>query len=333
MELFLPFLLLIFASFFQGTFGLGMKYMNPLSWEAWWLVHVTVAMIIFPMTWALIVMPELFEIISSSPSEAIFSAMLLGFLWGIGGIMFGVSVPYIGLSLTMGIVMGLAGSAGSLIPFFQIDDVFSQPAFPYVIGGIIISLVGVFLTAKAGIDRDKLTNSMSKGKNITKGILIAVTCGLLSSLLNVGFANAAPIAATAEEYGVITRNSSLAAWVVVLWGAFLMNIIYCVYLLFKNNSWSTFKSPSSMTAYRWSIIAGLCWFAALGVYGQGAALLGEIRPVIGWPILLGLSLIISNYWAYRAGEWKNAKKPFTTLVYGLIVLIGSAIVLGLGNSV
>ena len=42
----------------------------------------------------------------------------------------------------------------------------------------------------------------------------------------VGFANAAPIAATAEEYGVITRNSSLAAWVVVLWGAFLMNIIY-----------------------------------------------------------------------------------------------------------
>ena len=59
MELFLPFILLIFASFFQGTFGLGMKYMNPLSWEAWWLVHVTIAMIIFPMTWALIVMPDL----------------------------------------------------------------------------------------------------------------------------------------------------------------------------------------------------------------------------------------------------------------------------------
>ena len=86
-----------------------------------------------------------FEIISSSPSEAIFSAMLLGFLWGIGGIMFGVSVPYIGLSLTMGIVMGLAGSAGSLIPFFQIDDVFSQPAFPYVIGGI-----------KQDVDKDAL---------------------------------------------------------------------------------------------------------------------------------------------------------------------------------
>ena len=333
MELFLPFLLLIFASFFQGTFGLGMKYMNPMSWESWWVIHVLVAMILFPMIWACIVIPDLFDIIASSPKDAIYSAMLYGFLWGIGGIMFGVSVPYIGLSLTMGIVMGLAGSAGSLIPLFQIENATSQPSFPYIIGGLIISLIGVAITAKAGIDRDKLTNSSSKSKNILKGLLIAVTCGLLSSLLNVGFANAAPIAEKAQEFGVITRNSSLAAWVVVLWGAFIMNFSYAVLLLFKNNSWSTFSLKNSLNAYKWSLIAGFCWFAALGVYGQGAALLGEIGPVIGWPILLGLSLIISNYWAYNAGEWDNAQKPFNKLLIGLFVLIISAVVLGLGNSV
>ena len=49
MELLLPFVLLVFASFFQGSFGLGMKYMSPLSWEAWWLIHVTIAMILFPL--------------------------------------------------------------------------------------------------------------------------------------------------------------------------------------------------------------------------------------------------------------------------------------------
>ncbi len=333
MELFLPFLLLIFASFFQGTFGLGMKYMNPMSWESWWVIHVLVAMILFPMIWAYIVIPDLFDIIASSPKDAIYSAMLYGFLWGIGGIMFGVSVPYIGLSLTMGIVMGLAGSAGSLIPLFQIENATSQPSFPYIIGGLIISLIGVAITAKAGIDRDKLINSSSKSKNILKGLLIAVTCGLLSSLLNVGFANAAPIAEKAQEFGVITRNSSLAAWVVVLWGAFIMNFSYAVLLLFKNNSWSTFSFKNSLNSYKWSLIAGFCWFAALGVYGQGAALLGEIGPVIGWPILLGLSLIISNYWAYNAGEWDNAQKPFNKLLIGLFVLIISAVVLGLGNSV
>ena len=333
MELFLPFLLLIFASFFQGTFGLGMKYMNPMSWESWWVVHVLVAMILFPMIWAIIAIPDLFEIISNSPKDAIYLAMLFGFLWGIGGIMFGVSVPYIGLSLTMGIVMGLAGSAGSLIPLFQIENATSQPSFPYIIGGLLISLIGVAITAKAGIERDKLLSSDNKSSNIVKGILIAVTCGLLSSLLNVGFANAAPIADKAQEYGVIARNSSLAAWVVVLWGAFIMNFGYAIFLLIKNNSWKTFSFKNAKNAYKWSFIAGFCWFAALGVYGQGAALLGEIGPVIGWPILLGLSLIISNYWAYRAGEWKNANKPFNKLLLGLLVLIISAVVLGLGNSV
>ena len=335
MELLLPFVLLVFASFFQGSFGLGMKYMSPLSWEAWWLIHVTIAMILFPLLWAIIVVPNLFEIILSSPIESIQMAMLYGFLWGIGGIMFGVSVPYIGLSLTMGIVMGLAGSVGSLIQFFQGSNSTNDPVFTYVLVGLLISLIGVAFTAKAGIDRDKLQNSTeSKNKsNITKGILIAIVCGVLSALLNVGFSNAAPIAKTAENFGVITRNSSLVAWVVVLWGAFLMNALYCVYLLFKNNTWRSFWEVNSFKAYRWSVIAGLCWFAALGVYGQGAALLGDIGPIIGWPILLGLSLIISNYWAYRAGEWRNAKKPFNLLLVGLVILIFSATVLGFGSTV
>ena len=47
-EILLPLLLVIFASFFQGTFGLGMKYIKPLAWEAWWLIYALVAMIILP---------------------------------------------------------------------------------------------------------------------------------------------------------------------------------------------------------------------------------------------------------------------------------------------
>ena len=55
--------------------------------------------------------------------SAAYYAILFGFLWGIGGILFGVSVPYIGLSLTMGIVMGLAGTLGALIPFLSYENV------------------------------------------------------------------------------------------------------------------------------------------------------------------------------------------------------------------
>lgn len=334
MQLFLPFLLVIFASIFQGSFGVGMKYMSPLKWEAWWLVHVTTAMIIFPLAWAFLAVPDLFSIISASPKNSIYLGAFFGFLWGIGGILFGKSIPYIGISLTYGIVMGLAASIGSIIPLFQTEKPLSNPALPYILTGVAVMLVGVAITAKAGIQRDaQKAATTNASSNITKGILIAVTSGVLSALLNVGFANAAPVAKEAESAGVITRNSSLAAWVVVLLGAFAMNAVYAIFLLVKNKNWNSFAVDNSKKAYTWSVIAGLFWFAALGIYGQGSALMGEMGPVIGWPILLGLSLIISNIWGYLSGEWKNAKKPFRLLLVGLAVLILASVILGYSNMV
>lgn len=338
-SMFFPFLLIIFASIFQGSFGLGMKYMAPLKWESWWLVHVTIAMIILPLAWAFMVVPDLFGVLVTvftdpSMQSVVYLAMLFGFLWGIGGILFGVSVPYIGLSLTMGIVMGLAGSVGALIPLLRMENSTSSPQFPYVIAGLAITLVGVGITAKAGIDKDKMTSAETGEKsNIVKGISIAVACGLLSALLNVGFVEAAPIAKLAEQMGAIDRNASLASWVVVLIGAFIMNAGYAIFLLFKNKTWNSFKVAGSAKAYRWAILASIFWFGALGVYGQGAALIGPIGGVIGWPMLLGLSLIVSNFWAYRAGEWKGAKKPFNLLLAGLVVLIIASVILGYSNSV
>lgn len=333
MSVFLPFALVIFASIFQGSFGLGMKYMSPLKWEAWWIIHVTIAMILFPLIWAVIAIPGLFSIIAEAPDQSIWLGALFGFLWGIGGIMFGKSIPYIGISLTYGIVMGLAASAGSLIPLFQTENATANPAFPYILAGVAVMLVGVAITAKAGIMRDALKNDTTGSGNISKGIMIAVASGLLSAFLNVGFANATPVAKTAEEAGALTRNSSLAAWVVVLFGAFAMNALYAIFLLVKNKSWDSFSASHSKKAVLWSVVAGLFWFAALGIYGQGSALMGEMGPVVGWPILLGLSLIISNIWGYLSGEWKNTKKPFQLLLVGLAVLILASVILGYSNLV
>ena len=340
----LPFLLIIVASFFQGSFGVGMKYMSPLKWENWWLVHVSIAMVLFPLLWTCLsvsgYMPVIEDVFADPVAQRAASiAILFGFLWGIGGIMFGVSVPYIGLSLTMGIVMGIAGTLGALIPLLQNPNATSLPQFPYVIAGLGITIIGVVLTAKAGIDRDKMQGASSlSGGNIIKGIIIAVVCGALSSLLAVGHTNVNDdVTLIAENYGINGRNASLIAWLIVFIGAYAMNALYSLVLIVKNNSWSNFSVAGSKKAYMWSIIAGLCWFAALGLYGQGAALMNgasenNLGNIVGWPMLLGLSLIVSNIWAYRSGEWKGAKKPFNVLLVGLVVLILASVILGYSNS-
>jgi L-rhamnose-H+ transport protein len=334
----LPVLLVLLASFFQGTFGLGMKYVKPLAWEAWWLVYGFIAMIVIPVVWALLAVPDLWGSISGASPEAVWMGMLFGFLWGVGGILFGLSVSYVGMSLTYGIVMGLAGSIGSLVPLAQVPNVASNPALAYVILGVLLMLVGVTIAAWAGVKRDreqtvaKQALDISSGPEFRKGLLIAISSGILSALLNVGFADAAPVAKLAAERGALTRNSSLAAWVVVLFGAFLMNGGYAVFLLIKNRSVRTYGSSGAGKALTWAVTTGVLWFAALGVYGQGAALMGSMGPVIGWPMLLGLALIISNFWALRAGEWKGSPGPFRLMLAGVAILIVACGILGYSNS-
>lgn len=338
-DLFLPLFLVIVASLFLGSFGLGMKYMHPLPWEAWWLIHSIVGMLLFPLTWASLTVPDLLTVISSAPTTAIQKAMLYGFLWGVGGMMFGVSVRYVGVSITYGIVMGLAGAAGSLIPLAQMDRVSANPALPYIVGGVLVMLIGVAVCCAAGVKRERLAAGsataagVSAGKSSKVGLFIAVTSGVLSSLINVGFSNATPIAEAAAKAGALTRNSSLAAWVVVLIGATIMNAGYASFMLFKNKTWGSFATPGSGKAYLWAVGSALLWFGSLGIYGQGAALMGPIGPVIGWPILLGLSLIASNALGFFTGEWKNASGPFRMMIGGVVVLIIACAIIGYANRV
>ena len=151
------FILIIIASFFLGTFGLGMKYNRPLAWEAFWAIHAITGMLIIPMIWGLIVIPDLFQSILTAPSASVYKGMLLGFIWGVGGVMFGISVRYVGVSLTYGVVMGTTGAIGGLVPLFQMTDFASQKGFPFIIFGVLVMIIGVAVIAFAGIRREKIT--------------------------------------------------------------------------------------------------------------------------------------------------------------------------------
>ncbi|MAI20183.1 MAG: rhamnose/proton symporter RhaT [Kiritimatiellaceae bacterium] len=338
-ELLLPIMIVILASVFQGTFGLGMKYVKPMAWEAWWLVHATVAMVIFPLIWAVWVVPDLGGVLAQAPMNEVVGGAVMGFVWGIGGIMFGVSVGYIGMSLTYGIVMGLCSIAGALIPFFLRFDSIHEASIPFIIIGLVSLAVAVFIVTVAGLKRDKLLaergeeiQGIQKGAAFKKGLLIAAVCGILSAFLAVGFDNTLEIGKLAQEAGALARNTALARWVVVLAGAYLMNAGYALILLCKNKTFGSFKTPGMLAALKWSIIAGILWFAALGTYGQGVALMGEMGTMICWPTMLGLSLIVSNIAGVITGEWKGVAGPFKIMLAGVGVIILATVVMAYAST-
>ncbi len=96
--------------------------------------------------------------------------------------------------------------------------------------------------------------------------------------------------------------------------------------------WGSFKAAGVGKAVKWAVIAGLLWFGALGVYGQGSALMGDLGPVVGWPMLLGLSLVVSNFIAVKVGEWADATQALKIMILGLGVIIIACCILGYSNS-
>lgn len=333
------FLLVVLASFFLGTFGLGMKYNKPMSWEAFWGLHAVTAMLLVPAIWALLVIPDPLQSIANAPTAAIVSGILLGFFWGIGGVMFGLSVKYVGVSLTYGIVMGTTGTIGALVPLAQMDHFYQQSNFPVILAGIFTMVVSVFVVTRAGLKREKNLSEknhqiegIKKGDEFRKGLFIVYVGAILSSLLNIGFANAYPVAESAIAKGATEMNASILVWVVVLWGAIFFNIIYSVTLLVRNKSWGSVTFSGSSRAWFWAIASGIMWFFSMAFYGLGAARMGDLGTVVGWPVFVGLSLIFSNIWAIRSGEWKGYTHLKKLLFLGIAIMIAASVILAVANT-
>ena len=162
------------------------------------------------------------------------------------------------------------------------------------------------------------------GSNL-QAIIDAIEAGQIQAKI-------AAVISDRPQAGALERNTALARWVIVLSGAYLMNAGYALFLLIRNKSFGSFKTPGMVKALKWAIIAGLLWFAALGTYGQGVALMGNIGTMICWPIMLGLSLIVSNIAALLTGEWKGMKGPLQLMFVGVAVIILATVVMAYAST-
>jgi L-rhamnose-H+ transport protein len=336
----LSLVLILLAGMFQGTFGLGMKKFAPLSWEAFWLIFAVVGMVIIPWVWASIVVPDVWAAIRAVPSNDMYVSILLGACWGVGALMFGLAITYIGISLAYGITMSLAAAMGSLIPLFALENITTDPAVPWIIAGIVIMVIGVVFLTYAGILRDvaqatlgRAVAGIRQGRMFYVGLLFTVINGVAAALLNVGFTKAQAAAKAAELQGAVTRNASLVAWIIVLTGGVVVNVAYCLFLLLKSKSYRTYTQPRAGRGIISALVTAMLWFAALGVYGQGAAIMGKLGPVIGWSMFLALALIVSSLWGLKDGEWKGMRTPLRVLLIGDGILVLSWIILGYANSI
>src|SRR5271170_5707256 len=91
----------------SASFYVPYKHVRRWSWEIFWLVGGVFSWIIAPWTFAGLETQQLWQVLSATSSSTLFWCWFWGVMWGFGGLTFGLTMRYLGLSLGMAVALGL----------------------------------------------------------------------------------------------------------------------------------------------------------------------------------------------------------------------------------
>ena len=98
----------------SASFYVPYKRVRHWSWEIFWLVGGAFSWVIAPWTFASLRTANLLQVLDASPSSTLGWCYFWGVLWGFGGLTFGLTMRYLGMSLGMAMVLGLTMVIGTL---------------------------------------------------------------------------------------------------------------------------------------------------------------------------------------------------------------------------
>ena len=114
-----PFLGLIFhwiGGLASASFYIPYRGVKKWAWETYWLVGGFFSWIIAPSLLAFFMTKDLAAVLSETPLTTLFWTYLFGALWGVGGLTFGLTMRYLGISLGMAVALGFCAAFGTLMP-------------------------------------------------------------------------------------------------------------------------------------------------------------------------------------------------------------------------
>ncbi|MFH7000883.1 L-rhamnose/proton symporter RhaT [Flavobacterium bizetiae] len=336
------------GGFSSGSFYMPFKKVKDWAWESYWIVGGFFSWLIVPPIAAYLTIPNFVDIIvTASPTIKAFT-FLMGLIWGVGGLTYGLGVRYLGMSLGNSIILGFCSAFGALVPSIYYDlnptegkisftDMLSNPGGRLVLAGVLVCLIGIAISGKAGIlkEKDFATGHEDKDKDfsLVKGLIIAVISGILSSFFNYGIEAGKPMAETAVNYGCNPLFQNNVTYIVLMWGGLTTNFIWCMYLNFKNKTFSDYtntKTPITKNIL-FSGIAGTMWFLQFFFYGMGESKLGN--GASSWILHMATIILTANFWGFYLKEWSGvSKRTLRTFGWGIALIMLSIVLVGIGNS-
>ena len=232
----------------SASFYIPYRGVKKWSWETYWLVGGFFSWIIAPITLASLLVPELWISISAAPGRSLFWAYFFGAMWGVGGLTFGLTMRYLGIALGMAVALGFCAAFGTLVPPIfagEFGKILGTGSGQMILLGVIACLGGIGVSGLAGMSKERELSPEQKAAtvkefNFGKGMLVATFSGVMSSCFAYGLAAGKPLAELSKA--ALLRGGGSDLWqnlpvlIIVLWGGFTTNFIWCVILNLKNHS-------------------------------------------------------------------------------------------------
>ena len=334
----------------SGSFYMPFKKVKDWSWESYWIVGGLFSWLIVPPIAAYLTVPIFTEVISSGVSSVKSFVFLMGLLWGIGGLTYGLGVRYLGMSLGNSVTLGFCSAFGALIPaiYYAINptvgktsivDMFGHSGGQLVLLGTLVCLIGIAVLGKSGLMKENdLTaeqkQASTKEFNLVKGLIIAIISGILSAFFNFGIEGGKPLAEEAVRQGSNPLFQNNVTYIVLMWGGLTTNFIWCMYLNFKNKTFGDYTNTQTPIGSNilFAGLAGTMWFLQFFFYGMGESKLGN--GASSWILHMATIILTANVWGLYLKEWKGVSpQTFRTFVIGILTMLLSIVLVGIGNSI
>ncbi|MDD2797115.1 MAG: L-rhamnose/proton symporter RhaT [Bacteroidales bacterium] len=345
------------GGFASGSFYMPFNKVKGWAWESYWIIGGIFSWLIVPPLAAYLTIPGFFDIITASSSQIITITFLMGLMWGIGGLTYGLGVRYLGMSLGNSVVLGFCAAFGAVVPsiYYSINptvgkisftDMIATPGGRLVLLGVLVCLAGIAISGKAGMMKEnELSEDQQKASvaefSLVKGLIIAVISGILSSFFNFGIEAGKPMAEVANAIWKTANPNqgeflfqNNVTFVVILWGGLTTNLIWTSILSLKNKSYGDFtnKSTPIFNNILFSALAGTTWFLQFFFYGMGESKLGN--GASSWILHMSTIILTANMWGIYRKEWSGVtSKTKWTITAGIAIIILSVFLVGIGNSI
>ncbi len=246
----------------SGSFYVPYRAVKKWSWETYWLVGGFFSWIIMPSLLAVIITHDVFGVLAKQSFSTLGWTYFFGAMWGFGGLTFGLTMRYLGMSLGMGVALGYCAAFGTMLPpiakslfpdlpvAVSLGDILSNSPGLVTLAGVGVCLIGIFVAALAGLTKEREMPEEEKHKaikefNFTKGIIVATFSGIMSACFAFALTAGNPIGESSIAAGTPALWSGLPKLVVVLLGGFTTNFVWCVLLNLRNRTGYQYFSGTS----------------------------------------------------------------------------------------